>query len=333
MKPTIYNTGPYNLRRSMSGLTLIELMISMVLGLLLVSVAAGVMISNSQSFRTGKSLSQIQNSARMGFELMARDIRQAGSIPCGSGINIDNLLDNPLNPTLPWYLNWENNGNGQFTGYSANDTISNMPTPLNRVSGTEAVAVSYIESYGSSLVASGIDSYRFSRAQSQFNSGDVVFVCDSSKASVFIANISAPNSNNIVTITAAASTTPIGNANQQPGTFEKNAVVGKLKSRVWYVGDNSNGNKSLYLAELSGSTLDAIEIAAGISDLKFEYRLGDTSDFKSAAAIGNDWPLVNAVKITYTLEGQDENVSTDSANSGRLSRSFSSIVALRSRIL
>lgn len=320
MKPTIYNTN-LKLRRNQSGLTLIELMISMVLGLLLVSVAAGVMISNSQSFRTGKSLAQVQNSARMGFELMARDIRQTGSIPCGSGINIDNLITNTA-----WYYDWENSGNGQFIGYADGATIDGIS---NKVSGTEAITVSYIENYGSSLVASGIDSYKFSRAQSQFKSGDAVFVCDSSKASLFISSISAPDSNGIVTVSAA----PTVNVNQQPGTFEKNSVMGKLKSRVWYIGEDADGNKSLYLAELSGSNLVPIEIAAGINDLSFSYRLSDTSSFKDAAAVGTDWPLVNAVQISYTLEGQDENVSTDSANSGRLSRSFTSIVALRSRIL
>ena len=316
MKPVIYNSAP-KLRHSMRGFTIVELMIAMVLGLVLVGAAASVMISNSQSFRTGKSLAQVQNSARMGFELMARDIRQAGSIPCGSGINIDNLITNTA-----WYYDWENSGNGQFVGYSSSDAISGI---TNRASGTEAVSISYVENYGSSLTASGIDTYKFSRAHSQFKTGDAVFVCDSSKSSAFIANISAADSNNIVTVTAA----PTVNAHSQPGTFEKNSVVGKLKSRTWYVAADSDDNRSLYLAELTDTGLVTIEIAAGITDLEFGYRLSDTSSFKSASDIGNDWPLVNAVRVTYTLESQDKNAT----ESGELKREFTSIVALRSRIL
>lgn len=320
MKQTMYNSGPSLQRRSL-GLALIELMIAMVLGLLLLGAAMGVMLSNTQSFRTTKSLSQIQNSSRLGFELMARDIRQAGSIPCGNDINVDNLISNSGSN---WYLNWDA---GQLIGYTADDTVSGL---TGRVSGTQALTILYADNSGSSLTASGTHSYTFNKAQSGFKTNDIAFICDASKGSIFKSKISSGSGDNLIATAAAA-----GNLNTQPGVFARNSAISKLKSRAWYIGENPQGGSSLYIVELSGSGLsNPIEIASGVSNLTLRYRLTDTTEFKTASQVGSQWSLVNAVEVSLELLGQDQNVSTDSsADSGRLTRNFSSIVALRNRIL
>lgn len=320
MKKTAYNSGPLLHQRS-KGLALIELMIALVLGLVLIGAAVGVMLSNTQSFRTTKSLSQIQDSARLGFELMARDIRQAGAIPCGNYIRVDNILTSP-----PWYLDWDSGSNGQLMGYSSGANIEGID---NKVNGTEALTVLYADNASASLVYSGIHTYIFDNDTSNFESGDIAFICDANDGTIFSTTVSSGPSDYV---TAVASVEK--NLHVQPGTFEKNSVISKLKSRAWYIGENEQGSSSLYLAELSGSELSSIEIASGVSNLTFRYRLTDTSDFKTAAQIGSQWPLVNAVEVSLEMLGQEQNVSTDSStDSGRLSRSFSSIVALRNRIL
>ena len=43
-----------------AGLALVELMIAMVLGLVIIGAVTGIMLSNTQSFRTNKGLSQLQ---------------------------------------------------------------------------------------------------------------------------------------------------------------------------------------------------------------------------------------------------------------------------------
>lgn len=59
------------------GLTLVELMVSMVLGLLLVLVATGMLVSAKSSFATQDDDVRLHDSARFALELIARAVRQA----------------------------------------------------------------------------------------------------------------------------------------------------------------------------------------------------------------------------------------------------------------
>ncbi|WP_205343179.1 prepilin-type N-terminal cleavage/methylation domain-containing protein [Denitrificimonas caeni] len=323
MKQTA-NHSAFLLQRSNTGFALIELMIAMTLGLVLIGAATGIMLSNTQSFRSNKSLAQIQDSARLGFELMARDIRQAGSIPCGNDINLTNIvIDNP------WYLDWPAGSKGQLIGY-AGTSITTPSGLTNRVAGTEALSILYVDNVGSSveLTAAGTHIYTLNKVNNNFKSDDVVVVCDAKNGTLFKAKVE--NKSSKMTVAAASQF----NSSTLPGIFEKHSVMGKLKSRAWYIGTNQQGGRSLYLAELNGSKLDIIEIAAGVSDLKLLYRLNDTADFKTTAEINDHWPQVNAIEVSLELLGQEQNVSTNhNTDSGRFKRSFTSIVALRNRIL
>ena len=328
MKPTMNHSRLPSPLYS-KGLALIELMIAMVLGLVLIGAATGVMLSNTQSFRTTKSLSQIQDSARLGFELMARDIRQAGSVPCGNDITVQNIIT-AAQTNAPWYLNWDSGSNGQLIGYAGNTSLAGL---TDRIDGTEALTVLYADNVGTSVESINNYAYTFNNANSHFRSGDIAFICNATQGTLFQTDISDGG-----VMTASQSV----NTHTQPGIYEKNSVIGKLRSRTWYIGNNNRaaeGGRSLYLAELTVSStgvpeVQSIEIASGITDLKLGYRMNDTADFRTATQIGSQWALVNAVQVSLEMLGQDQNVSTDSAtDSGRLSRSFSSIVALRNRIL
>jgi len=60
------------------GVSLIELMIGMALGLILIATIGNAYLSAKQGFRTQNALSRIQEGARYAFEFMAEDIRMAG---------------------------------------------------------------------------------------------------------------------------------------------------------------------------------------------------------------------------------------------------------------
>jgi type IV pilus assembly protein PilW len=65
-------------RLRQSGLSLIELMISIVLGLMLVAGATQIFISNGQAFRLQDNVSAAQESGRLGMEILLSDMRRAG---------------------------------------------------------------------------------------------------------------------------------------------------------------------------------------------------------------------------------------------------------------
>jgi len=61
-----------------SGLTLIELLIAMALGLMIISVIIGVLASSQQSQRLQKNYEDLQNSGRHALSFLSQEIRRVG---------------------------------------------------------------------------------------------------------------------------------------------------------------------------------------------------------------------------------------------------------------
>ena len=307
MKQIIHNSNPARAK----GFSLVELMVAMLLGLILVGAATSVMLSNTQSFKATQKIAQTQDGARLGFELMARDIRQAGSIPCGNNTAINNIIS-AVQSNPPWYLDWEADGKGPLVGHAKNTVLADLN---NRADGTEALTVLYADNSGTSLA----DTNTIHNNADKFSTGDIAFLCEGNHASIFKATIEDKK----ITASDSADT----NTTTMIGDFKKNAVLSKLKSRAWYIGNNSQGGRSLYLAELTNSGLQLIEITSGVIDLRFEYHLKGANNFINVSEVGDQWPLVNAIKITLVL--LDEEQTEDSK---KLTH-FSSIVAVRNQSL
>ena len=70
--------------RHQRGLTLVELMIAMLLGLFLLGGLLQIFISSKQTYRMQEGLSRLQENGRFAIDFMARDIRLAGYKGCSS---------------------------------------------------------------------------------------------------------------------------------------------------------------------------------------------------------------------------------------------------------
>ena len=76
------NTPTRQYAQNQRGLTLIELMIAMALGMILIAAISTVYLSSRQTFRTNDNLSRVQESMRVGFETISREARQAAFLGC-----------------------------------------------------------------------------------------------------------------------------------------------------------------------------------------------------------------------------------------------------------
>lgn len=344
------------------GLALIELMIAMVLGLVIIGAVTGIMLSNIQGFRTTRGLSQIQDSARVGYELLARDIRQAANVPCGIDVPVVNILNDAQGPAadVPWQYDFNN----AFIGFDGDEPLDDNSIE-NQVEGTESFVMlsgeatdAYMQDYDSG----GGNGANFAVGTASgdphgFRAGDILMACNEKQATIFQVTNAQPNSNKLIVNTGGSQEPgnctkglgPVepGNGNQlcstngTPGPYDRNTVLARLSSTAWYIGDNerpAEGGRSLYMARLDMSSGNAvvtpIEVAAGVTEMNLRYRLIDTAEFIDAAAVGNRWADVNAVEVTLQLFSQDQNISTDaSVDQGRLGRELTSVVAIRNRSL
>src|SRR3546814_5978318 len=123
-------------RAHAAGFSLVELMVAMVLGLLVSGSAIGIFISNRQANRATDSLSRIQENARTAFELMARDVREAGGNPCGRNLLVTSVINGAGG-------NWWDSLANPVIGYD--DGVAFPDGAGIRVNGTDAIEIKSAE--------------------------------------------------------------------------------------------------------------------------------------------------------------------------------------------
>lgn len=317
--------------RSMGGFSLIELMISLILGLLVTAAAIGMFISSRQTYDTTESLSRVQENARMAFELMARDVREAGGTPCARNIPIANVLNASGSA---WWNQW---GSG-LLGYENGALAGSL-------AGTDAIELISGSSSGASVANHNPTSATFDVVPQAhgFLADDILMVCDYRQASIF--QMSGPSANpvtngNVVHNTGSGSP---GNCSKglgfkQPidcstnGTayqYGDNSMVVRLQAMRWYVAANGRGGNSLYRVALRNDSLGAAEeVIEGVDDMEITYLpAGDTAYVPASSVTAAEWRDVTAVRIQITLSGQDR-VGTDGSV---ISRELQHTVTLRNR--
>lgn len=337
------------MRRS-PGFTMIELMVSMVLGLVIIGGATSLILANRQSYRTNEALSQVQESARTAFELLARDVREAGYSGCDSNGRMANVLQPPPSGGLFWWQTWF--GMAGYDGDQANPAISFTESPAApRIVGTDSVILQGIQGTGLTIEFQEETSanFKINATTTDFVDNDVLIVCDFDHA--VMVQVTNYNSNNVTVVHDTGNGSGVavpGNCskgmgypticstNGNPYTFGPNSQIARMSAVAWYIGNNgraAEGGRSLYRRRLgAGAAIQTEEVVAGVSNMQLLYREQGFDEFRPAASIGT-WTNVNAVQIELTLQSADQRVTTDNTvNAGRVERSFTNIVTLRNRV-
>ncbi len=333
-------------RNAVRGLTLVELMIAMMLGLLVVGSATAIFISNRQTYRATEGLGRVQENGRMAFELMARDLREAGGNPCGNAdrkepMKIVNVINNPA---TRWWTNW----NEGILGYEA--AIAVAP-PANRFTGADAIDLMAGDSSTSAIVAdhdTGTARVTLNRADHGLSAGDLAILCDWSQASLFQvtnvngaivehANSGSPgNCSKGLGYARPAVCTPVGRVKEYgpvPTDTNASATIIRMQPVRWYVGNTAGGGRSLFRSAVvnNGGVLQVREqeIAEGVNDMEVQYLLQGAANYVDATAVpANRWNDVTAVRVTLDM------LSADRAGVGgaQLARRIAHTVTLRNRM-
>lgn len=354
-------------RALQAGFSLIELMVAMLLGLLVVAAAGGVFISNKRVYNSTETLGRIQENTRVGFELMSRDLREAGGNPCSSASVIVNQLSSGGND---WWANW---GNG-IRGYDGDDAMGGTVAGMGvfgtgvgqRVLGTDAVEIN-------SALGGGIRVTNHSTpsavvqvsSQGDIVDQDVLVICNMDYAFVFQVT-GLPSTNQLqhnsgtslncaqefqydepCTGTGASGAfgycfvpgaTPSA---QCVGSSNSPAYVAKVGSLRWFVGNNARGGTSLYRAIVTnrGTTnnpdtlLENIEVVEGVEDMTVTYLEQGEDGYTDPAGV-TDWSRVVAARIELVMEGARGALTgreIEGTDGEALTRRMTHVVALRNR--
>jgi type IV pilus assembly protein PilW len=329
------------------GFTLIELMVAMLLGLIVVAGVVSVFLAAQQTYRTNQALGDVQDGSRIAFEMMARDIRDAGFAGCNS---TNGRVANVLNPSSAWWTDWGNAVHGYGSGTPTADPALTVGTAEgNQVSGTDSLQLLGAADTGLSVAAtpsSTAATFKLNDTTSDLTTGDVIMVCDPDHAT--IVQITNYISSTVSVEHQTGSGTP-GNCSKGMGyptpnpcttngngySFGPNSQIFKLGAADWYIGVNQLKGTSLYRVSVvtTGTktptpTPTAQEMVRDVTAMAITYHQAPNTDFVAASAV-SDWSKVDAVQVRLTLQSSDQRAGTDVKP---ITRTFAATTTIRNRV-
>lgn len=340
-----------------SGFTLIELMIAMLLGLVVIAGVTSVFLAGQQSFRTNDSLAEVQDSSRVAFELMARDIREAGLTGCNSANDrITNVLTNsPGNAATPtWWADWSNAVHG-YDDASTDPAIKGLTGVGAPVAGFNSLE---LLSAGNLSVTIANDvpgtGFQLNQSTSDIGIGDVIVACSPDHAAIL--QITGPTASGGTTLQAnyntGAKVSP-GNCSSNLGfpntacsgnspdyTFPPNSKIAKLTGVDWYIGTNPAGGTSLYRVNLQNKagtinvqTQEMVRNVTGMTITYLNPAIGAIgSKFQTASVItaNNGWAGVTAVNVALTIRSAFGRASV--TGNAPITRNYAFTTTVRNRV-
>lgn len=315
--------------RKQSGLSLIELMISITLGLLLVLGATQVFLSSKNTYSYNEEIGWMQENARFALEQMKRDVRMAGFFGCNTDGDFVSTLD--PNNAPPSGNGWQIDFSSAVRGWNGDDT--GYPSPeFPAMSGPTVSA-------GSSVPASDLLTiHRADDSIGQFNvvgthtptsavipiggthpfqTGDILLVTDCTNTAVFQHTGNGTNKvnhnpnngtgnglpGNCTVELGGPATASCGGSTLYTYKEENGAMVMRAQAHAYYVDTAPNGVPSLYKRKLDSGSAATVsqELVQGVENVQVLYG-EDLNDngiperYVNADDVG-DWADVTVVRL------------------------------------
>ncbi|WP_165919120.1 PilW family protein [Sulfuritortus calidifontis] len=355
---------PLRFKSGQRGLSLVELMIGMALGLIVTAGIVYIYLGSRQSYKMQDNMARIQENGRYAMEILSREIRMAGYQGCSSA-----TFTNTINPqtaaadNYAWDFTrsaiegYNATGSGTWSSVTSGSpatavSVSNIDAAV--VSGTDVISLRTTDNLNISIVGqptdnncSGTTADLKVTSNTQLSDGMIVMATNCSHAAVFqITNFN--SSQNVVHNTGTG--TP-GNATKDMGAcFVGGEIVG-ISAKSYYIRNNPAGVPALY-RKIGAGTTDVKELVDGIENMQIQYGVdndgnGSIDQYVDAGHASLDsadeWKNVRSVRISLLLVSQDNNVtdapqkyvyngSTVTPTDRRLRYVFTSTIGVRNRL-
>ena len=319
------------LHRAMHGVTLIELMISLTIGLMIIAGIGFAYIGTKHNFRSQDALSRMQEGARTAFEIMDRDIRMTGFRGCPPN-NTDDI--NILTAAADWDKNligqpligYEKTS-GAWSAFPAG--VTNVVTHVLRGDALTVLRADNSKEFIVSLHNTGTSQLTLA-ANHDLGEGEILVAAkpDCSRTVIFqktnACTISSGSCGNAIVqhgSSSGATTTPLGSPAGTTDTFGAGSRLYRLSAVTYYIRLTAPPapdlpQPSLYrqvLGATAGSPSNtAEELIEGVQDMQLLYGEDtggaiDKIDVYRTANNVVDWSKVLGVRVSLLMVSrQDE---------------------------
>ncbi|GBG12506.1 type IV pilus assembly protein PilW [Novimethylophilus kurashikiensis] len=351
------------------GFSLIELMISLAIGMILMLAIGYIYVGGSRVFRELEATSRLQESARYVMERIGRDLRMTGFAGC-SYTTTANVLNNSSD--------WQNNLFGMpLVGFQEGSLGIPAQVAGQMLRGDVLIALLADNSKEYIIASHNPASAQFQlTANHDLKQGEILLATDCSHAAVFqMTNVN--NNNTIKTVNHNTGTGSPGNCTKGFGipvdcanptgtayTFVPGSRLYRVSASAYYIQNNASGEPALYRQKLGyaspNATLTAEEVVEGVENMKITYGVdtdatpdGAVNSYVSAEQVSTvtpgateseHWARVISVNISLLMATRnDEQIATEPqtytfngtssvASDRRLYKVFNTTIAIRNRI-
>lgn len=328
------------------GVTLVELMVAMAIGLVLTAGIGQIYLGTRNVYRINENAARLQENGRFAIDELNRDIRMAGFAGCSSNTSINNLAKSADGNFTEAIMAYDVVPASPSIGISSTDVYGN----------TDVIRIQRAVSAGAKLDGNlnpNNAQIQITNNKTGFVAGDIVVVSDCVKTDVFEAtNVS--SSSGKVTIAHASNANV---ANKLSKIYQDKTDILRLSHNLYYVGSGTDPNcpkKNLCRKRLTGNSLGPAEILAdNVEDMQIKVGEDMNTDADSVpnradryidpGTAGIVWKNIVSTRVELLISSKDDNVATvsqtpvfnGSALTGitdkKLRRVFASTVTLRNR--
>jgi type IV pilus assembly protein PilW len=350
------------------GMTLIEIMIALLIGVFLIGGILQIFLSTKRSYRMQENLSTLQENTRFASEFIASDLRIPGYQGCRSlSIPADAPAVKAAQPTPNTMV-----GLTPISAITGNEWVggAGIRSPVTQasltglVNGTDVVTVAFAESCGGYLTstmaaATAATNITIAATNScKIARDDALIISDCASSDIIRATNPA----------GAANVNVIQHAGQDLSkAYAAGSEVLDYREYSYYIHNGTSGRPALYRRDnaVDGSGLNPIELIEDVENLQITYGVdsdktnaivnpgdGTANYYVKANSVPDtdpadlvpDWDKVVSVKVSLLLVTAEDNLAdqpvlydydgTADINPGdrRIRRVVNSVIALRNRI-
>ena len=339
-KKLFQNISPSISISRMGGLSLIELLIAMVMGLTLTAGVMQVYVGNTQTERDQEARARMQENGRFAVSYLAQELRMAGYLGCLASIDensINNTLDGPPPSFQPniGLQGWEANGTTPGTVSNSANNVAPVSTAAgawttsggNIMDVTTAVPRSdIVRVWSAAGTGATINSVTPGGAMTVINSGlvdiedgDILLLSDCQRADwVQVCDVQPIGGGASINSVLSAGCVP-GNVVAQPLGTQAGGELVKLQGTMFYVGkrgDVATNPPALFRRQLNqtAGSGNAEELVEGIESIQILYGVNLDNDNKKtvdayvSANLVPDWARVISVRISVLVQSIEDNM-------------------------
>jgi type IV pilus assembly protein PilW len=298
------------------GVSLVELMVSITIGLILIAGVMSIFFSSKVTYFTNEKTARLQENGRVALDLVTHDLRSAGYMGCAREVPFTSTLNASASVLWNYALpvqGFESDGVGTWAPVIAAGTLDPAPIPE-----SDVVVVRAFQRDGRALrVESDLATLTSDPVvlnTTAVSVGSIMMITDCTASSVFQVTGYAAGAPNGTIEHAVGGANPGNATNDFDYLYLRGSRVAPLQTIVYYVANDPNGEPALY--RQTGNTQPADLLVEGVQALQIAYAVDTTNDriaddYVAANAV-TDWDNVMSVTLAMLIRSVEQGTDVDS---------------------